>query len=241
VAAVDILRQFAPVQPLGATVTAREFVDSQQRMQQAIAALVKFNQTVMPTGSLLIHPGLTAVQVDSYFDASLRGKVGYPFEGWEIADDLDGRFIRLSASAAGTTGGSDSSAHTHSVTSNVSVADHAAHTHTTPAHSHSGTGLYAMMNSKLSNEIVGRFASSVLSAWTATYKWVTTSGASDSTASNTTGLQVGGSTANDGSGTSGNPSATLTHTVTNNAVTSGAASATDNRPAYYEAVPLRRL
>lgn len=115
------------------------------------------------------------------------------------------------ASAGNNTGAAvaDHAAHTHSVTSNVAVADHASHTHTytdVPNHTHP-------------HNIQG------------------------STTAATTGTNVMASTATGGSaramaiatanptngvatGTTAGPSATLSHAVTNNAVTSGNPSAT---------------
>lgn len=91
----------------------------------------------------------------------------------------------------------DHAAHTHSVTSNVTVGDHASHTH-----------------SVTSNVTVGDHAAHThtftASSNAASPKLMTTNTSSGAAAS----------------GTTGNPNATLTHTVTNNAVTSGAPSIT---------------
>ena len=54
------------------------------------------------------------------------------------------------------------------------------------------------------------------------------------------GVFFGYATATDGSGTSGAGSSHL-HTVDPPSTTSGAASNTDNKPAYYGCVPLLRL
>lgn len=64
---------------------------------------------------------LSASDVSSHFEASGKGKKGAPYYGWAICNgqngtpDLRDRFIRCVDDAAGGTGGSDSSAHTHSV------------------------------------------------------------------------------------------------------------------------------
>lgn len=127
--------------------------------------------------------------------------------------------------AAPTISGSTAAeaAHTHSVTSNVTVADHASHTHTytdvlkhthtvtvtDPGHSHT---IPVNTNSWTA------FGSSDIADSNRT------TNATESTNSNTTGITAttadpaGGVT----TGTTAGPSATLTHTPTNNAVTSGA-------------------
>lgn len=95
-------------------------------------------------------------------------------------------------------------AHTHSVTSNVSVADHASHTHTyteVPNHVH-----VQNVNSGSTGGSNGYGVDTSTSGSTAT---------AISTANPTGGVATG---------TTAGPSATLTHSVTNNAVTSGAGS-----------------
>jgi Collagen triple helix repeat (20 copies). len=122
----------------------------------------------------------------------------------------------------------DHAAHTHSVTSNVTVADHASHTHTytdVVNHTHkltAGTGT------------TGNFASMTAAVDTSAGGTGATPTATnvDTVTQNPTGGVATGTTAGPGAAlthtptnnavTSGNPSATLTHTPTNNAVTSGA-------------------
>jgi hypothetical protein len=103
----------------------------------------------------------------------------------------------------------DHAAHTHSVTSNVAVGDHASHTHTytqVPNHVHvenaqggttaSTTGTHLMTSAATGGSLRA---------------------AGQSTANPTGGVATG---------TTNGPSATLSHSVTNNAVTSGNPSAT---------------
>lgn len=111
----------------------------------------------------------------------------------------------------------DHASHTHSVTSNVTVSDHASHTHTytdVPNHTH-GTGT-----------IAGTVATRATSGSTLT----SASGIGASGATGTAAVTFSGATANPSggvaSGTTAGPSATLTHSVTNNAVTSGGPSST---------------
>lgn len=133
---------------------------------------------------------------------------------------LNGKMLRGTVAAnadVGTTGGSDTftpvgtnsaptisgssageSSHTHSVTSNVTVPDHAAHTH-----------------SVTSNVTVADHG-----AHTHTFTQSSNANSPDLLTSLATGAAVAAS------GTTGNPSATLTHVPTNNAVTSGNPSAT---------------
>ena len=191
--------------------------------------------------------GLTAGDVVIRFS----GTCGAGFT--EVAA-ADGKFLRGTVAAnadVGDTGGSDTAtpsahtgtdvsahsgaavgdhaAHTHSVTSNVTVADHASHTHdyttvlnhthtvsvTDPGHTHVENN-----NSASTGGLTG---------WGAPDTSTNTSQATGySTASATTGITA--STANPGggaaTGTTAGPSAALSHTPTNNAVTSGNPSAT---------------
>lgn len=94
-------------------------------------------------------------------------------------------------------------AHTHSVTSNVTVANHASHTHTytdVPNHVHPFT-----VNSSTTDGTWASFDSSTTAGTARNFN----------TANNTGGVATG---------TTAGPSATLTHVPTNNAVTSGAGS-----------------
>jgi hypothetical protein len=117
----------------------------------------------------------------------------------------------------------DHSAHTHSVTSNVSVNDHASHTHTyteVPNHVH-----VQNINSATMGGLNGYAVDTSTNSSSAT---------GYSTANPTGGVAIGTTngpgaalthTVNNNAVTSGNPSATLTHSPTNNAVTSGAGAA----------------
>ncbi len=107
----------------------------------------------------------------------------------------------LLPNAHSATAVADHSAHTHSVTSNVTVADHSSHTHT----------YTDVVNHVHTNAALTDVASA------------TTGGA---TASDLTPPNTGNPTIGVATGTTAGPSATLTHTPTNNAVTSGNPSAT---------------
>jgi hypothetical protein len=141
----------------------------------------------------------------------------------------------------------DHAAHTHSVTSNVTVADHAAHTHSvtsnvTVADHASHTHTYTQVPNHLHTLATGTTATGNFSQVIGTVD--TSSGGTGGTPTQTalgtlSGNPVGGvatgTTAGPGAAlshtptnnavTSGNPSATLSHTPTNNAVTSGNPSA----------------
>jgi len=104
--------------------------------------------------------------------------------------------------SAGSTG--NESAHTHSVTSNVAVGDHASHTHTYTeviTHTHS-------VNVGSANDTSTVTGSGNIFAGTTSSVTATASAPAGAVAT----------------GTTAGPSATLTHSVTNNAVTSGAGS-----------------
>lgn len=123
---------------------------------------------------------------------------------FDTAEETGGAKTK-SISAHSGTAVADHAAHTHSVTSNVAVADHASHTHTytqVPNHTHPFT----------------IYSSTTDGTW-ASFDSSTTAGTARSF--NTDNPTGGVATA-----TTNGPNATLSHTVTNNAVTSGNPSAT---------------
>lgn len=153
---------------------------------------------------------LTADEITQWFDVDGLGLASGPYRGWGICNgndgrpSLDGKFPRFATTAAGGTGGSDSSAHAHS----------------TPAHAHDGTGLFAHVDiSPAGGQVLLERAAH---AFTSTHEATATS-ASASAVARTNAAIVAGTTAADGAGTS------------------GAASASDNRPAFYELVPVMRV
>lgn len=145
--------------------------------------------------------------------------------GWALCDGQNGRpdlrdkFIKGWANGVnpGETGGA--ATHTHGVTSNVTVADHASHTHTyteVPNHVHplaTGTGA------------TGNFAQVIGTV-------DTSSGGTGATPTQTAlGTRSGNPVGGVAAGTTAGPSATLTHAVTNNAVNSAPAS---SEPVYFK-------
>lgn len=239
--ATDLLKAFSRVQPRAGAdgaVTAREFVDAQTRIEQAISGLVKFCRNVMPTGALMAVP-LTVAEVGLYFDTTGRGVAGRQYEGWAIANgnngttDEDGRFIRFNtAGGDSVTGGSDSSAHTHSVDP-ASFTSGAESAHTHGAADTANGSLHARVDMTSSDDIL--YLDRVLGNWTSEVKADFTVGGmsvvADSTAK-TAATAVAGVTA---------AGSSHTHAIDVPATTSGAASVTDNRPAYREWVPIMRL
>lgn len=124
----------------------------------------------------------------------------------------------------------DHSAHTHSVTSNVAVADHSSHTHTytdVPNHVHVQRG---------TTTATGNFSGLIIDTSAGGNGGTISDTTTGHSTQNPTGGVITGTTAGpsatlshgvtNNAVTSGNPSATLSHSVTNNAVTSGNPSAT---------------
>ena len=76
------------------------------------------NQTTVPVGGV-VWCNLTAQNIADYFDIDGRGLAVTPYDGWHICNgnnstpSMSAKFLRSSVTAAGGTGGSDSSAHTH--------------------------------------------------------------------------------------------------------------------------------
>lgn len=184
------------------------------------------------TGSVTINSGplfppkvwfwanLSSSEVSDTAKFDSTGKGVNSYFGWAICNGNNGtpnlllKFIRCSLTG-GNTGGEDSNSHTHSVTSNVtSDANTGAHTLTPtemPTHHHLGWG------SGGSGATLGAVYNASLSSLSAQNAQAT--------------QDVGGG----GSHTHPSPN------LTNNAVTSGTPSDTENRPAYYEQVPLMKL
>ena len=190
------------------------------------------------------------------------------YTGWAICNGSNGtpnltaRFIRLLTTAAGGTGGSDSSAHTHAVdpgsfTSGAS----SGHTHAVDpgsftsgagsAHSHASGTLAADISLNTGN-IGADDTMYIRSDPTGfTYSHILTGGATSDPADGGVNDSVGthGSTATESAHTHAIdvPSTTSgaesghTHAIDVPSTTSGAASATENRPAYVELVPLMRI
>lgn len=134
----------------------------------------------------------------------------------------------------------DHAAHTHSVTSNVAVADHAAHTHSVTsnvavADHGSHTHTYTDVPNHVHVQSVNSGTTGALSGYTPDTSTSTSTSSGYSTANPTGGVATGTTagpnatlthSVTNNAVTSGNPSATLSHSVTNNAVTSGNPSAT---------------
>lgn len=182
--------------------------------------------------------------------------------------NLAGKFPRFSTTEAAGTGGSDSSAHTHaidhdhgsfasaaesghthSVTSNVTSA---ANTGSESAHTHGlGAGYAEVHIDGAGTKIEFNLVTGV-TEWTG--NWAVTKPVDGSTGNSTRATNLGGST------DTGSSHSHTAPALTNNAVTSGASSghthsidvpaltqasgaaaATENRPAYYELVPVMRI
>jgi hypothetical protein len=180
-------------------------------------------------------------------------------ECWFICDGTDGtpnlvnQFIR-GGSTSGDTGGSDTNSHNHTVTSNVAVGDHSSHTHTVTSNvtvdGHSShTHTYTQVPNHV--HVVPIYSGTTDGAWATFDSSSTTPGTVRNINSNNPTGGVATATTNGPSATlthtvtnnqvtSNGPIATLTHSVTNNAVTSAAASDTNNIPSYYTLIYIQR-
>ena len=126
---------------------------------------------------------------------------------FDTAEETGGAKTKAISAHAGAAVG-DHAAHTHSVTSNVAVADHASHTHT-----------YTEVPNHVHVENMNGATTGGLTGW----------GVAVDTSTNTptaTGYSTANNTGGVATGTTNGPGATMTHSVTNNAVTSGNPSAT---------------
>jgi hypothetical protein len=187
---------------------------------------------------------LDAADISSSFDATGLGKTGGAYAGWAICNgnnqtpNLNGRFVRINQAGAGALGGSDTiAAHTHAIDHDhpsFTSAAEAAHTHATPDHHHllpmgfdsnvaffvSDTGGIPIFGSTV---MVHNHAPLPIPA--------VVNGPSRLGVTDTSGAGVSG------------PGAAHSHAVDPPPFTgtSGAAAASDNRPAYLELVALMRL
>lgn len=189
----------------------------------------------------------TAEETGGAKTVASSGTVSQPtFTGSALATHSHGAGTLAPSAHSGAAVG-DHAAHTHSVTSNVTVADHAAHTHsvtaagTNSAPTFTGSALATHTHElpfqipsttttrQIASATFGTGTSRAATAVSANGTANTTSAAvalSEAKSAGTPAGTVSAPTFTGSSVTSGNPSATLTHTPTNNAVTSGNPSAT---------------
>jgi len=213
---------------------------------RAVGALDARIGSLMPPRSI-VSANLSAADVTSNFDASGLGRSPGPYAGWAICNgnngtpNLAGRFVRISASGAGATGGSDTiAAHTHAIDHDhaaFNAGTEGAHTHSTPAHQHTLSSGFDNNNEFAAADAAGLplFGSAVITA----NHFSRATGGIGNFASGPVRL---GLTDTSGGGTSG-PGSPHSHVVDPPAFTgaSGAAPAADNRPAFAELVALMRL
>lgn len=199
--------------------------------------------TLMPAKSV-VTAYLSAEDVATHFDATGLGIAPGAYAGWALCNgdngtpDLANRFVRVNVSGAGALGGSDSSAHTHPIDHDhlaFTSAAESGHTHSTPAHQHAlPIGWDATTQFWISNgdglPVYGNQFSTAVNRATFDHE---TPGIGNARVAVTD---------SSGAGTSG-PGAAHAHAVDPPPFggSSGPASSTDNRPAYYELVALMRL
>lgn len=178
---------------------------------------------------------LSASEITQYFDSSGLGRAGSSFDGWAICNgnngtpDLNGTFPRFETAAAGSTGGSDTNSHTHSIS--FTSGSESAHTHSTPNHSHS-----------LSNAGSAEIRASAGTLWVgaagANFSYIDKGTYTDTSGTGTVaGAALSGNTDSGGASTSGAGSS-HSHSVSG---TSAAPSDTENRPSFYGLVPVMRV
>jgi len=212
---------------------------------QASGPLEQRLASLMPPKTI-IHSHLIAADIAAHFEASGLAKVPGPYAGWAICNgmngtpDLNGRFLRVNGAGAGAVGGSDTSDHTHSIAHDhaaVTSAAEAGHTHSVPNHQHllplgyDPNWVFYAVDSGYTPVFGSGFETLVRSAL----------------GMGGTGVFGNGAvrlayTRNDGGGNTG-VGTSHSHSVDLPALSqaSGAASNTENRPAYVELVALMRL
>jgi hypothetical protein len=186
---------------------------------------------------------LSAEDVAANFDETGLGKPDSSYAGWAICNgengtpSLEGRFTRMSTIAAGAVGGNDSSEHTHAIDHNHAAFNsgaEAGHTHQTPAHHHLiPIGFDARNQFWVAGSDGGPLYGSTVFSAARTAPGVGDFGQDLARLAYTETLAEAPTSAGTAHAHSIDPPP-LT-------ATSGNASATDNRPAFVELVPLMRL
>ncbi len=201
----------------------------------------------IPSGSI-INVYLTAQNIADNFDSTGLGNVN-SYIGWAICNGSNGtpnlasKFIRYSIVESGATGGSDSQA---------------AHSHTGPSHTHDINHDHASFNCGYEsnhthgasglNARIAQSGSSIYSQNSSVSGWNADSKATSLTlSSNTTGMSTGVVVM--GSTESGSqhrhavdvPSLGKTNSGSEGTGSTSTLAATDNRPAFFELVPLMKI
>src|SRR5574343_1433246 len=158
-----------------------------------------------------IDAELSAGDIATYFDGTGLGIVGARWEGWAIRNGNNGTTNATGKFTRWNTAGSGGTGGSES----------SAHTHDRGAHAHAAGTLTAELTGWSGTELV--MAVKACADWVSQRLLTITSNVADATKTANTGLIIDGSTASDGSGNT------------------GAASATDNKPAYFSLVPLKRV
>lgn len=196
--------------------------------------LAQSNANVTPIGAI-VPAKLSAADVALYFDATGLGVTAERWAGWAVCNgnngtpSLDGKFPRFAVALSGGTGGSDSSAHTHDINhdhGSFASGDESAHTH-------AAGGLYAQILSGASEAAL--WNNRTLDGFTASHKAAMAGVAAANTDA------IGAATAVGGTSAAGSAHNHAVDVPALGVTASGAASATENRPAYYELVPVMRV
>lgn len=145
--------------------------------------------------------------------------------GRHLPNLTDSRFI-MGSTSAGSTGGENTNSHTHSVTSNVTVATQP--TFTVDSHTHTEGSFGAQFNSANATTMIWKSISGMTS-WGDDELFHVTGAGGDSGTNSTTGIKVAGTSATASVNTT---TRTASVALTNNAVTSGTPSDTENRPLF---------
>lgn len=160
-----------------------------------------------------------------------------PMNGEDVPDLNGGEFLRGSGTSGGT-GGSDTMAHTHGVTSNVTVGNHTSLTLNTDQHNHSVTGSVSSDAHSHNDTFATAAAGDTEQQGEGSFNAAGKNHTHNITGSVSSDSHSHGDTFGTGNDTHGHTFSQniSNHSVTNNGVTSDAASNTENRPKYYNVV-----
>jgi hypothetical protein len=195
----------------------------------------------------IINSYLSAADIAANFDSTGKG-IKKTYIGWAICNGSNGtpnlasKFIRESVTASGATGGSDTqAAHTHAMPHDHDINhDHGVfNSGSESSHTHTGGSLCADIDF-FTNAIKYKYASHNS---TAMYKFNPTQSGSSDTSALTAGVVVDGTTDSGSSHlhTVDVPALGAYNTGASSNPNTGTLAATDNKPAYFELVPLMRI
>lgn len=118
-AELDTEPKYTPHQPQAGAAHAYDLIKAQEQLRAALRTTLEDVAVALPPIGSIQPAVLSESQIAEGFDSTGKGRVGTSYHGWAIANgnngtpNLSDRFVRLSVTSSGATGGSDTNSHTH--------------------------------------------------------------------------------------------------------------------------------